>query len=343
MSSVDVTPQVDKPSTLQGNTVTIAEYLVTRIDQLGGGEKQPIFGVPGDFNLALLDYFEEHPRLNWIGNTNELNAAYAADAYARTSMNMSTLITTQGVGELSAINGVAGSMAERLPILHIVGVASTAVMKSSKVLHHTLASSSSSYSAFASTAREITSAQALLQSSEGAGHEIDRLIIHAISNCKPVYLTLPTDLVKAKIPAAPLKKPLPNAHEIRGLVEADSSVFADENEKQKAYNAVVEEIVKLFQESKDPIVVVDACAIRYGVEEQAQALIEKGNITFFDTPMGKGAIDESHSHYGGTYVGALSNPIEVKELAEASDLVINVGALSSDFNTGQSGLYSPAS
>ncbi|TIA81652.1 hypothetical protein E3P98_01887 [Wallemia ichthyophaga] len=330
MAAVDITPQVDRPS----NTCTIAEYLVTRIDQLGGGGQQPIFGVPGDFNLGLLDYFEEHPRLNWIGNTNELNAAYASDAYARTCKNMATLITTQGVGELSAINGVAGSMAERLPIFHIVGVAATSVMKSSKVLHHTLASTDSSYSAFANTAREITSAQALLSSSEGAGGEIDRLIVHAISNCKPVYLTLPSDLVKSQIPAAPLKTPLPSAHEIRGLVEAHSSVFADESEKQKAYDAVVEEIVKLFKESKNPAVVVDACALRYGVEAQAQALVEKGNMIFFDTPMGKGAIDESHSHFGGTYIGALSNPVETKELAEASDLVINVGALSSDFNTG---------
>ncbi|TIC14825.1 pyruvate decarboxylase [Wallemia mellicola] len=329
---MDLTPQVDKPNV--GDTVTISEYLVTRIDQLGGGGRQPIYGVPGDFNLQFLDFIENHPRLDWVGNCNELNAAYAADAYARTSKSLATLVTTSGVGELSAINGVAGSMAERLPILHIVGVASTAIMNSSKVLHHTLAATRSSYSAFANIAREITSAQAFLQSPEGAGQEIDRLILHAITNCKPVYLSLPTDLVSVKIPSAPLKKPLPNAHEIRGRIEADSTVFANENEKQKAYEAVADEITRLFRDAKNPIVVIDACALRYGVEKESQALIEAGNMVFFDTPMGKGAIDHSHPNFGGTYVGAVSNPIEVKELAEASDLVINLGALSSDFNTG---------
>lgn len=61
-----------------------------------------------------------------INTCNELNAAYAADGYARikgsihlcsnlTHLGAGCLITTYGVGELSAINGVAGSYAERVP------------------------------------------------------------------------------------------------------------------------------------------------------------------------------------------------------------------------------------
>jgi len=33
-----------------------------------------VFGVPGDYNLELLDYFEKDPDLEWVGNANELNA-----------------------------------------------------------------------------------------------------------------------------------------------------------------------------------------------------------------------------------------------------------------------------
>jgi hypothetical protein len=33
-----------------------------------------IFGVPGDYNLEFLDYFERDPVLKWVGNANELNA-----------------------------------------------------------------------------------------------------------------------------------------------------------------------------------------------------------------------------------------------------------------------------
>jgi hypothetical protein len=47
---------------------------------------------------------EDGNELVWVGNCNELNAAYAADGYARLN-GISGLIVTNGVGALSAING----------------------------------------------------------------------------------------------------------------------------------------------------------------------------------------------------------------------------------------------
>ncbi|KAG9103099.1 Pyruvate decarboxylase 1 [Ceratobasidium sp. 370] len=49
--------------------------------------------------------------------------------------------------------------------------------------------------------------------------------------------------------------------------------------------------------------------------------------------MAKGVLDESHEMFGGVYVGANSLPA-VKDLVEKSDLVIAVGSLKSDFNSG---------
>ena len=37
------------------------------------------------FNLAFLDDIVAHEHLQWVGNTNELNASYAADGYAPAS------------------------------------------------------------------------------------------------------------------------------------------------------------------------------------------------------------------------------------------------------------------
>ena len=45
-----------------------------RLHELG---IEHIFGVPGDYNLAFLDDVVAHKNLKWIGNCNELNAAYA--------------------------------------------------------------------------------------------------------------------------------------------------------------------------------------------------------------------------------------------------------------------------
>lgn len=51
--------------------------------------------------------------------------------------------------------------------------------------------------------------------------------------------------------------------------------------------------------------------------------------------MGKGVMHEDTAHgFGGVYVGAISDP-EVKKAVEAADLTIMVGAIKSDFNTGE--------
>ncbi|SUM35284.1 indole-3-pyruvate decarboxylase [Staphylococcus gallinarum] len=79
-----------------------------------------VFGVPGDFNLTFLDDIIGRTDMEWIGNTNELNASYAADGYARMK-GISAMVTTFGVGELSAVNGIAGAFAERVPVIQITG------------------------------------------------------------------------------------------------------------------------------------------------------------------------------------------------------------------------------
>ena len=82
------------------------EGLLDRLAELGVTE---IFGVPGDYQLEFLDHILAHPTLRWVGGANELNAGYAADGYGRLR-GMSAVVTTFGVGELSAANAIAGRM-----------------------------------------------------------------------------------------------------------------------------------------------------------------------------------------------------------------------------------------
>jgi TPP-dependent 2-oxoacid decarboxylase len=74
-------------------------------------------------------------QIRYVGTCNELNAAYAADGYARIKgANLSgcrffltvctgfgAVTTTYAVGELSALNGIAGSYSECVPVVMIVG------------------------------------------------------------------------------------------------------------------------------------------------------------------------------------------------------------------------------
>jgi TPP-dependent 2-oxoacid decarboxylase len=96
---------------------TVADYLVSRLAELGVTE---FFGVPGDFNFNIVSAVEASNQAQWIGCCNELNAGYAADGYARIK-GVGAAVTTMGVGELSAVNAIAGAYAEFVPVFKIVG------------------------------------------------------------------------------------------------------------------------------------------------------------------------------------------------------------------------------
>ncbi|SCU79342.1 LAMI_0A08394g1_1 [Lachancea mirantina] len=292
--------------------ITLGRYLFERLKQV---DVNTIFGLPGDFNLRLLDEIYEVPGMRWAGNANELNAAYAADGYARIK-GMSALITTFGVGELSALNGIAGSYAEHVGVLHIVGVPSISSQAKQLLLHHTLGNGD--FTVFHRMSANISETTAMVTDVTSAPAEIDRCIRTTYIKQRPVYLGLPANLVDKMVPASLLDKPI------------DLSLKPNDAEAEKE---VVDTVLELIKDAKNPVILADACASRHNVKAETKKLIDLTQFPSFVTPMGKGGIDEKHPRFGGVYVGTLSSP-EVKEAVESADLILSVGALLSDFNTG---------
>jgi indolepyruvate decarboxylase len=116
-------------------TTTIGDFLLRRLREAG---VRHAFGVPGDYNLELLQQMEDTATLEWTGACNELNASYAADGYARLN-GLAALIVTNGVGALSAINGVAGAYAEHIPVICVCGSIPYRPMQRGLGMHDTMA------------------------------------------------------------------------------------------------------------------------------------------------------------------------------------------------------------
>jgi indolepyruvate decarboxylase len=89
----------------KGLETTVIQHVLSRLQDIG---VKDVFGVAGDFAFPIDDAVSSNRNLRWVGCCNELNAAYAADGYARTH-GIAALCTTYGVGELSAICGVGGA------------------------------------------------------------------------------------------------------------------------------------------------------------------------------------------------------------------------------------------
>ncbi|KAK4496659.1 hypothetical protein PRZ48_012641 [Zasmidium cellare] len=291
-------------------TVNVAEYLFTRLVQLGCTS---LHGLPGDFNLLALD-FVEPSGLRWVGNCNELNAGYAADAYARLR-GLGAICTTFGVGELSAVNAIAGSFAELAPVVHIVGVPGRPSQKEGMLLHHTLGNGD--FTVFARMYKEITIAQADLLDPATAPAEIDRVLRTCYVESRPVYIQLPTDMVEQPVPAHLLDTPIDVASHV-----------SDKEAEDFATGIVLDRLY----EAEHPVFLIDGAVQRRGIRPQVEALVNKAGIPTFVAPMGKGVINEDLPNFVGLYAGDVSAK-GITEAIEKSDLVITIGNIKSDLNT----------
>lgn len=146
-------------------------------------------------------------------------------------------------------------------------------------------------------------------------NEAAALIDYTLQQCwvqsRPVYITLPTDITQKKVEGERLKTPIDLSYPVNEPAREDY---------------VVEVVLKYLLAAKNPIILVDCCAIRHRVLEEVHDLVEKTKLPIFVTPMGKGAVNETHPNYGGVYAGSGSQP-EVQERVEASDLILTIGAV----------------
>lgn len=314
-------------------SIPLAGYLFRRLHQL---HCHSIHGVPGDFMLRALDHLPGSG-VRWIGNANELCAAYAADGYARAAAlarrtsaytdgrshapRVGALFTTYGVGELSAINGVAGSFAESVPVVHVVGTPSRQQWRSRARLHHTLGDGR--LGIYTELAERLTCAQADLNcedAGEAAGR-IDRVLAECVKQSKPVYVSMPSDMVSLPVPSSLLATGL-------ALESVENDMELEED--------VVSSIVSRINAAERPLIIADGLSYPWGFTAEVNQLVQRGGIPTACFIAGKGVVDES----APSWIGALAGPTDY---TSSTDLALIFGPLLSDTNTaGWSAIPDPA-
>jgi indolepyruvate decarboxylase len=197
---------------------------------------------------------EDTATLEWTGACNELNASYAADGYARLN-GLAALIVTNGVGALSAINGIAGAYAEHVPVICVCGSIPYRPMQRGLGMHDTMADGT--WDRYLGAYAQVTAAQARL-TPDNAVTEIDRLICTAWREKLPVYLELPSDIayLDIQVPAEPLvlEEPPSDPERLRSCADA---------------------IAGRLSQTRSPAILVDLDADRFGVAAEVMALAEK--------------------------------------------------------------------
>ena len=287
----------------------IGDFLLRRLKEAG---VQHLFGVPGDYNLELLQQLQDTGALKWIGTCSELNASYAADGYARLN-GLGALLVTNGVGALSAINGVGGSYSEHVPVICTAGSIPLRSIERGLGMHHTMADGS--YDHFLDAYAHVTAAHARL-TPRNAATEIDRLILTAWREKRPVYMELPSDIAYLDIE-----------------VPADPLTLADAPSDPERLRSCIAAIVGRLSTAKSPAILVDADADRSGVASELMGLAEKMQVPIAVINTAKSVIDETFPHYLGIYIGKPSEP-HVREAIETSDCLLAIGYRPLEVTTG---------
>ena len=287
---------------------TVGAFLLRRLKEIGLSH---LFGVAGDFNLEFLEQLEGDADLQWIGCCNELNAAYAADGYARTR-GVGALVTTYGVGELSALCGLAGSFAEHLPVVAITGAPPLSEIQRKALLHHT--AGDGNYGNMMTCGREFSAAQSRI-TPQNAVSEIDRCLRTCILQKRPVYIQVPSDLAYARIetPAAA----------IRTECRSDAGMLREFSDAA----------LQRIQAATSIAILADADVARLGRSATVVQLAEKLGCSVAVMGTAKGLIDETHPSYLGVYSGALSPP-HVREEIEGAECLIQLAVRFIDSTTG---------
>lgn len=287
-------------SSRTAKAVSVADYIVDRLAKEG---IEHCFGVAGDYVFPICNAVDSSPKVKWIGCANELNAAYAADGYARIR-GAAMLVTTYGVGELSAINGVMGAKAERSLVFHIVGMPSYQNQRVHKIAHHTLGDGV--FGNFVALSADAACCHAIINP-QNCVVEMERIIAEARRNNQPAYIAVPSDYALSPVVSAEVKPIVPQSNEAA---------------LQKAMAIIAERIGK----AKSVVAIPAATVSRLGLQKQAQKAIEALGCPFVTTLMEKCSIDEGHPQFAGMYAGAVSEP-STRQIVEGADLILDLGGV----------------
>lgn len=299
-------PTAAKPPRGVRGRRSIGGYLIERLHEIGLND---VFGIPGDFVLGLYAMLERSP-IRVVGTCNELNAGYAADAYARIN-GVGAVCVTYCVGGLSLINAIAGAYAEKSPVIVISGAPGVDERADNLLLHHRVGAFSTQLEIF----EHITVAATCLDDTLTAFREIDRCLEAALTHKRPVYIELPRDRVDT-VPAH-------QARSTRVRPRSEASALAE----------ALSEAGRLISAARQPVILAGIEVHRFGLRKQLVALAERHTIPICSTLLSKSVVSERHPLYLGVYEGAMGRA-ELRRYVENSDCLILLGAFLTDMDLG---------
>jgi acetolactate synthase-1/2/3 large subunit len=253
-----------------------------------------IFGVPGEENLDFLESLHGST-IQLVVTRHEQTAGFMAATYGRLTGKPGVCLSTLGPGATNFVTAAAYALLGGMPMLMITG---QKPIRQSRQARFQIIDTVAMMRPITKSARQIADAR-----------NIPTLVRDAFRVAQserpgPVHLELPEDI--AAQPAESIT-----------IVPISSSY------RPVASDDAIREAVRKIAVASHPLIVLGGGANRPGLAPALSAAMRHMGIPFFNTQMGKGAVNGNSDLYLGT--AALSSGDYVHLASDAADLIIAVG------------------
>ena len=284
------------------------------VDTLSSEGVNYIFSLPGGHILPVYDVLYDFMDLKLITTHSETAAAFMADAYARITGRLGTLLVTAGPGVAYSIPGLAEAYTASSPVLAIAGQVASNVLGTGALqeLNHI------------GLVEVITKAALFVHRPDAFPYILRKAIRIALSGRKgPVLLDVPRDFWNEKI-----EYEIYEPARYRCVSEPMGDLQA------------IEEAAKILLEAEYPIIIAGGGTKWSKAGPVIIKLAELLGIPVITTFMGKGVVPEDHQLVFGVGGYRVRNDA-ADEYLEKSDLALVIGCRFSGSFTGDKKLKLP--
>ena len=253
-----------------------------------------IFAVPGEENLDVVESLRQS-KIELVVTRHEQPAAFMAATYGRLTGKPGVCLTTLGPGATNLTTGAAFARLGAMPMVMITGQKSL----------HTARQAQFQIVDIVGTMRPLTKLSRQIVSTQTIPTLVrDAFRVAQEERPGPVHLELPEDIAAEAVADVALVAP----HPVHAPVPSERAIAR---------------AAEMILAAKQPLIMIGAAANRSRLVPELSAFVRDTRIPFFNTQMGKGAVDGNSDLYIGT--AALSESDYVHDAIARADLILAIG------------------
>jgi acetolactate synthase-1/2/3 large subunit len=253
-----------------------------------------IFGVPGEENLDVVESLRRS-NIELVLTRHEQAAAFMAATHGRLTGRAGVCISTLGPGALNFSTGAAYAQLGAMPMILLTG---QKPIMSAKQAKFQIVDVVASMKPLTKMARQIVSPRSIPTIVR------DAFRVAQEERPGPVLLELPEDVAGEEVADVPVVPP----HSVEWPV---------------AHPDAIVRAAQMILQAERPLIMIGAAGNRPRLVDQLSSFVERTGIPFFNTQMGKGAVNGCSDLYMGT--AALSQGDYVHRAVDHADLIVSIG------------------